>query len=156
MSVLQHEGVTGTAGLRAQPRGCSLPNQVVTVAVYSFCLACLLGRQFLIEEKAYPGHEMDLVVPIFTFLQFFFYMGWMKVSFSKTRLTSSEGRWDAGSCHSPVLCGLMCIHGGTLEFSRVPLRLASCALGARTAQRPFGTVKALPARTTLSFNIVNE
>ncbi|XP_013003876.2 bestrophin-1 isoform X2 [Cavia porcellus] len=53
---------------------------VVTVAVYSFCLACLLGRQFLIEEKAYPGHEMDLVVPIFTFLQFFFYMGWMKVA----------------------------------------------------------------------------
>ncbi|KAM6161099.1 bestrophin-1 [Erethizon dorsatum] len=54
--------------------------QVVTVAVYSFFLACLLGRQFLIPAKAYPGHEMDLVVPIFTFLQFFFYMGWLKVA----------------------------------------------------------------------------
>ncbi|XP_012368272.2 bestrophin-1 isoform X2 [Octodon degus] len=54
--------------------------QVVTVAVYSFFLACLLGRQFLIPAKAYQGHEMDMVVPIFTFLQFFFYMGWLKVA----------------------------------------------------------------------------
>ncbi|EHB02062.1 Bestrophin-1 [Heterocephalus glaber] len=54
--------------------------QVVTMAVYSFFLACLLGRQFLIPAKAYPGHEMDLVVPIFTFLQFFLYMGWLKVA----------------------------------------------------------------------------
>ncbi|XP_064348330.1 bestrophin-1 isoform X1 [Camelus dromedarius] len=54
--------------------------QVVTVAVYSFFLACLIGRQFLNPAKAYPGHEMDLVVPLFTFLQFFFYAGWLKVS----------------------------------------------------------------------------
>nr|KAF6464093.1 bestrophin 1 [Rousettus aegyptiacus] len=52
--------------------------QVVTVAVYSFFLACLVGRQFLNPAKAYPGHEMDLVVPVFTFLQFFFYAGWLK------------------------------------------------------------------------------
>uniref|UniRef100_A0A8D2B7I5 Bestrophin n=1 Tax=Sciurus vulgaris TaxID=55149 RepID=A0A8D2B7I5_SCIVU len=58
--------------------------QVVTVAVYSFFLACLVGRQFLDPAKAYPGHEMDLVVPVFTFLQFFFYMGWLKVSQSRT------------------------------------------------------------------------
>uniref|UniRef100_Q8WMR7 Bestrophin-1 n=1 Tax=Sus scrofa TaxID=9823 RepID=BEST1_PIG len=54
--------------------------QVVTVAVYSFFLACLVGRQFLNPAKAYPGHEMDLVVPLFTFLQFFFYAGWLKVA----------------------------------------------------------------------------
>ncbi|XP_036916474.1 bestrophin-1 isoform X4 [Sturnira hondurensis] len=54
--------------------------QVVTVAVYSFFLACLIGRQFLNPAKAYPGHELDLVVPVFTFLQFFFYAGWLKVS----------------------------------------------------------------------------
>ncbi|XP_016055835.1 PREDICTED: LOW QUALITY PROTEIN: bestrophin-1 [Miniopterus natalensis] len=54
--------------------------QVVTVAVYSFFLACLIGRQFLNPAKAYPGHELDLVVPIFTFLQFFFYAGWLKVA----------------------------------------------------------------------------
>lgn len=54
-------------------------SQVVTVAVYSFFLACLIGRQFLDPEKAYPGHELDLFVPVFTFLQFFFYAGWLKV-----------------------------------------------------------------------------
>ncbi|XP_051003021.1 LOW QUALITY PROTEIN: bestrophin-1 [Acomys russatus] len=54
--------------------------QVVTVAVYSFFLACLVGRQFLNPAKNYPGHEMDLVVPVFTILQFLFYMGWLKVA----------------------------------------------------------------------------
>ncbi|XP_075857938.1 bestrophin-1 isoform X1 [Microcebus murinus] len=54
--------------------------QVVTVAVYSFFLACLVGRQFLNPAKSYPGHELDLVVPLFTFLQFFFYVGWLKVA----------------------------------------------------------------------------
>ena len=54
--------------------------QVVTLAVYSFFLASLLGRQFLDPDKNYPGQSMDLVVPIFTFLQFFFYMGWLKVA----------------------------------------------------------------------------
>ncbi|XP_004599398.2 bestrophin-1 [Ochotona princeps] len=54
--------------------------QVVTVAVYSFFLACLLGRQFLNPVKGYPGHELDLFVPLFTFLQFFFYVGWLKVA----------------------------------------------------------------------------
>ncbi|XP_045411945.1 bestrophin-1 [Lemur catta] len=54
--------------------------QVVTVAVYSFFLACLIGRQFLNPAKSYPGHELDLVVPLLTFLQFFFYVGWLKVA----------------------------------------------------------------------------
>ena len=77
------------------------------MAVYTFLLSTLMGRQFLnpkdpsILEK-YPGHEIDLVVPWFTFLQvkniqifmklisrnnysflslqFFFYMGWLKVA----------------------------------------------------------------------------
>ena len=39
-----------------------------------------MGRQFLNPEKKYPGHEIDLVIPWFTFLQFFFYMGWLKVA----------------------------------------------------------------------------
>ncbi|XP_038621269.1 bestrophin-1 [Tachyglossus aculeatus] len=54
--------------------------QVVTVAVYSFFLACLIGRQFLDPAKAYPGHELDFFVPVFTLLQFFFYAGWLKVA----------------------------------------------------------------------------
>merc|ERR1712106_502280 len=39
-----------------------------------------MERQFLDPAKNIPGHEVDLVVPIFTFLQFFFYMGWLKVA----------------------------------------------------------------------------
>uniref|UniRef100_A0A452QCB3 Bestrophin n=1 Tax=Ursus americanus TaxID=9643 RepID=A0A452QCB3_URSAM len=66
--------------------------QVVTVAVYSFFLACLVGRQFLNPAKAYPGHELDLVVPVFTFLQFFFYAGWLKVRFPATKLAMVMAR----------------------------------------------------------------
>lgn len=53
--------------------------QVVTLAVYSFFLVCLIGRQFLDPTQGYPGHDLDLYVPIFTLLQFFFYAGWLKV-----------------------------------------------------------------------------
>ncbi|XP_067849893.1 bestrophin-4-like isoform X2 [Heptranchias perlo] len=54
--------------------------QVVTIAVYSFFLACLIGRQFLDPSQSYPGHELDLYIPAFTLLQFFFYAGWLKVA----------------------------------------------------------------------------
>ncbi|XP_056678669.1 bestrophin-2 [Monodelphis domestica] len=54
--------------------------QVVTIAVYSFFLACLIGRQFLDPTKGYKNHNMDLCIPIFTLLQFFFYVGWLKVA----------------------------------------------------------------------------
>lgn len=49
------------------------------MAVYSFFLVCLIGRQFLDPGQGYPGHDLDLYVPIFTLLQFFFYAGWLKV-----------------------------------------------------------------------------
>ncbi|KAG8512727.1 Bestrophin-2 [Galemys pyrenaicus] len=54
--------------------------QVVTIAVYSYFLACLIGRQFLDPAQGYSGHNLDLCVPIFTLLQFFFYAGWLKVA----------------------------------------------------------------------------
>ena len=54
--------------------------QVVTLAVYTFFLSSLMGRQFLDPSKGFEGHEVDLYVPVFTFLQFFFYMGWLKVA----------------------------------------------------------------------------
>ncbi|XP_069115846.1 bestrophin-4-like isoform X2 [Argopecten irradians] len=54
--------------------------QVVTWSVYMFFAACLIGRQFLDTTKNYPGHEIDLYVPVFTLMQFFFYMGWLKVA----------------------------------------------------------------------------
>nr|XP_030735809.1 bestrophin-2 isoform X3 [Globicephala melas] len=53
--------------------------QVVTIAVYSYFLACLIGRQFLDPAQGYKDHDLDLCVPIFTLLQFFFYAGWLKV-----------------------------------------------------------------------------
>ncbi|XP_063075070.1 bestrophin-4 [Engraulis encrasicolus] len=53
--------------------------QVVTVAVYSYFAFCLIGRQFLNPAKNYKGHSLDMYVPVFTLLQFFFYAGWLKV-----------------------------------------------------------------------------
>ncbi|XP_020514874.1 bestrophin-3 [Labrus bergylta] len=54
--------------------------QVVTLAVYTFFVACLIGRQFLDPAQHYQGHDLDLYVPVFTLLQFFFYAGWLKVA----------------------------------------------------------------------------
>ena len=72
--------------------------QVVTVAVYGFFISCLFGRQYLVapclgttnfvnrtlEDESYcqavPEYGYDLYVPIYTMLQFFFYMGWLKVA----------------------------------------------------------------------------
>ncbi|XP_046390989.1 bestrophin-4-like isoform X2 [Ischnura elegans] len=54
--------------------------QVVTLAVYIFFFATLMGRQFVEGTKVPMFMEVDLVVPIFSFLQFFFYMGWLKVA----------------------------------------------------------------------------
>ncbi|XP_069084425.1 bestrophin-3 isoform X2 [Pleurodeles waltl] len=54
--------------------------QVVTLAVYTFFCACLIGRQFLDPNQGYAGHDLDLYIPIFTLLQFFFYSGWLKVA----------------------------------------------------------------------------
>ncbi|KAJ8406216.1 hypothetical protein AAFF_G00304470 [Aldrovandia affinis] len=53
--------------------------QVVTLAVYSFFTSCLIGRQFLNPAKGYKGHILDMYIPVFTLLQFFFYAGWLKV-----------------------------------------------------------------------------
>ncbi|XP_039624768.1 bestrophin-3-like isoform X2 [Polypterus senegalus] len=54
--------------------------QVVTLAVYTFFFACLIGRQFLDPKEGYTGHDLDLYIPVFTLLQFFFYSGWLKVA----------------------------------------------------------------------------
>ena len=53
--------------------------QVATLAVYTFFIGCLFGRQFL-RPGLYEGYSVDLIVPFFTVLQFFFYMGWLKVN----------------------------------------------------------------------------
>lgn len=48
--------------------------QVVTIAVYTFFLTCLIGRQHL------EIHHGDLYFPLFTFLEFLFIVGWLKVA----------------------------------------------------------------------------
>ncbi|KAH7939255.1 hypothetical protein HPB52_009688 [Rhipicephalus sanguineus] len=51
--------------------------QVVTLAIYTYFLATVMGRQYLSSSS---GDEIDLYIPVFTILQFFFYMGWLKVA----------------------------------------------------------------------------
>lgn len=45
--------------------------QVVAIATYGYFAICLMGRQ-IVEDP-------DIYIPIFTILQFCFYMGWLKV-----------------------------------------------------------------------------
>lgn len=54
--------------------------QVVTLTSHLFFLTCLISRQYLDPEQKYPGHNFDLYFPVFTFFQFFFFMGWLKVA----------------------------------------------------------------------------
>ncbi|PAV68605.1 hypothetical protein WR25_09444 isoform C [Diploscapter pachys] len=52
--------------------------QVAAIATYSFFLFTLFGRQTLLPEiKA--GKEVDVIIPIFTIVQFLFFVGWFKV-----------------------------------------------------------------------------
>lgn len=57
----------------------SLSLQVVTIATYAFFLAAIVGRQFVEESKVPHKKKVDLYIPFFTILQFFFYMGLLKV-----------------------------------------------------------------------------
>ncbi|CAP24354.1 Protein CBG03460 [Caenorhabditis briggsae] len=52
--------------------------QVAALATYSFFFFSLFGRQPLLPEIE-SGKEIDLKVPIFTIVQFLFFVGWFKV-----------------------------------------------------------------------------
>lgn len=54
--------------------------QVVTLLTHLFLITCLIGRQYLDPAQGYNGHEIDLYFPFFTFIQFFFFLGWLKVA----------------------------------------------------------------------------
>eukprot|EP00092_Neocalanus_flemingeri_P034954 GFUD01038033.1.p1 GENE.GFUD01038033.1~~GFUD01038033.1.p1 ORF type:complete len:602 (-),score=120.13 GFUD01038033.1:163-1941(-) len=86
--------------------------QVVTLAVYTYFIACLFGRQYLLPTQyraegstyvpvssfpsasswtgtklagttniiGYDDNMADFYVPVFTMLQYLFYMGWLKVA----------------------------------------------------------------------------
>ena len=54
--------------------------QVVTIATYAFFLAGVIGRKY-VEHSPIPYRvKPDLYIPYFTLLQFFFYMGLLKVT----------------------------------------------------------------------------
>nr|XP_018911151.1 PREDICTED: bestrophin-2-like isoform X1 [Bemisia tabaci]XP_018911160.1 PREDICTED: bestrophin-2-like isoform X1 [Bemisia tabaci]XP_018911165.1 PREDICTED: bestrophin-2-like isoform X1 [Bemisia tabaci] len=53
--------------------------QVVTIATYSFFLAALIGRQYVDGSKKLQL-EVDIYIPLFTILQFLFFMGLLKVA----------------------------------------------------------------------------
>ncbi|XP_011880372.1 PREDICTED: bestrophin-4 isoform X2 [Vollenhovia emeryi] len=50
--------------------------QVVTLAVYTYFLTSVMGRQWVQKSNS----NIDLYFPVFATLQFFFYMGWLKVA----------------------------------------------------------------------------
>ncbi|CAD5229487.1 unnamed protein product [Bursaphelenchus okinawaensis] len=58
--------------------------QVVAIAVYSFFVSCLFGRQYLFQNPQHfdtvPGFDVDFYFPVFTIFQFVFYVGWLKVA----------------------------------------------------------------------------
>lgn len=56
--------------------------QVVTLALYTYFITALLGRQFVNDENGYQGklETPDMYFPFFTALQFCFYVGWLKVA----------------------------------------------------------------------------
>ncbi|KAJ8679282.1 hypothetical protein QAD02_015069 [Eretmocerus hayati] len=69
----------GSCGSLVQYDTISIPlvyTQVVTIAVYTYFLINVISQQW-IEEQPYV---VDIYFPIFTFLEIFFYMGWLKVA----------------------------------------------------------------------------
>lgn len=56
--------------------------QVVTLAVYSFFITAVVGHQWVENKTVEEGfvNVIDKYFPVFTLLQFFFYMGWLKVA----------------------------------------------------------------------------
>ncbi|EUB60765.1 Bestrophin-2 [Echinococcus granulosus] len=53
--------------------------QVVTLAVYSYFLSSIIGRQFIVNTSDYSEpFRKDYYVPLYTILEFIVYMGWLK------------------------------------------------------------------------------
>ncbi|XP_003705242.2 bestrophin-4 [Megachile rotundata] len=54
--------------------------QVVTLATYSFFAVALIARQYIDGKEKQFQLQIDIYVPVFTILQFFFFMGLLKVA----------------------------------------------------------------------------
>ncbi|XP_063979651.1 bestrophin-4-like [Diachasmimorpha longicaudata] len=70
----------GNCGSLIQYDTISVPlvyTQVVTLAVYTYFLTSVMGRQWVHTTET---ANVDLYFPVFATLQFFFYMGWLKVA----------------------------------------------------------------------------
>lgn len=77
----------GKTGTLIQYDTISVPlvyTQVVTLAVYTFFMTSVMAQQWTKNkqhvEVATIADRIDLYFPVFTTLQFFFYMGWLKVA----------------------------------------------------------------------------
>ncbi|VDL59969.1 unnamed protein product, partial [Hymenolepis diminuta] len=55
--------------------------QVVTLAVYSYFLSSIIGRQFIVNSSINSKpFRKDYYIPLYTILEFIVYMGWLKVA----------------------------------------------------------------------------
>ena len=54
--------------------------QVVTLAVYTYFLGALMGRQWIDNSSLDHNYMLDYYFPIFPVLEYMFYMGWLKVA----------------------------------------------------------------------------
>ncbi|KAH8351705.1 bestrophin-4 [Drosophila kikkawai] len=56
--------------------------QVVTLAVYTYFIAAIFGHQWIDREKSGKLYNniVDYYFPLFSTLEFFFFMGWLKVA----------------------------------------------------------------------------
>lgn len=54
--------------------------QVVTLATYSFFAVALIARQYIDGKEKQFQLQIDIYIPVFTLLQFFFFMGLLKVA----------------------------------------------------------------------------
>ena len=69
----------GSCGGLVQYDMISIPlvyTQVVTIAVYTYFLMSVVGQQWIVEEPK----TVDIYFPVYTTLEMFFYMGWLKVA----------------------------------------------------------------------------
>lgn len=75
----------GQAGVLIAYDTISVPlvyTQVVTLAVYTYFMTAIMAQQWIENKTLDVGYVniIDLYFPLFTTLQFFFYMGWLKVA----------------------------------------------------------------------------
>lgn len=53
--------------------------QVSALCTYGYFALCLIGRQFIDNRSPYGEKKVDYYIPIFSILEFLFYIGWFKV-----------------------------------------------------------------------------